>query len=55
MKAFIYQILLAFLGIADMKIIHRDMKLSNVLITRDLRIKVADFGLAKSSHNNDRD
>lgn len=55
MKVFAYQILLAFLGIADINIIHRDMKLSNVLISLDLSLKVADFGLAKSSHEKDRD
>lgn len=38
-----------------MNIIHRDMKLSNVLISKNLRLKVADFGLAKSSHEKDKD
>lgn len=31
------------------------MKLSNVLISNDLKIKVADFGLAKSSHEKSMD
>lgn len=54
-KIFSYQILLAFLGIGDKEIIHRDMKLSNILITSKLHVKVADFGLAKSGNQKDTD
>ncbi len=31
----------------DKKIIHRDMKLENILINKRLECKVADFGFAK--------
>ncbi|KAL4455499.1 hypothetical protein ABPG74_012651 [Tetrahymena malaccensis] len=47
-KLFTYQILVGFISIHELDIIHRDMKLQNILINKNFECKIADFGLAKS-------
>ena len=37
------------------KVIHRDIKLGNILLTKDMKLKVCDFGLsAKLTHDDER-
>ena len=47
------QLFEALYYIHDKKIIHRDIKSSNVLITNRHQLKLADFGLARSTMAND--
>lgn len=37
--------------IHDKKIIHRDLKLQNVILTQDKHCKIIDFGLARKVRN----
>lgn len=47
LRPFILQIAQGVAYLHELKIIHRDLKLSNILLTTDMKIKIADFGLAK--------
>jgi len=48
MQYIIYQLLKCLRYIHSGELIHRDLKPSNLLIDSDCKVKVADFGLARS-------
>ncbi|GAB6031374.1 Serine/threonine-protein kinase plk4 [Chamberlinius hualienensis] len=45
-RPFMRQIVEGVLYLQSQNIMHRDLKLSNLLLTNDMKIKIADFGLA---------
>lgn len=45
-RHFMYQIITGMLYLHSHGILHRDLTLSNLLLTRNMNIKIADFGLA---------
>ncbi|EAR97475.1 Serine/Threonine kinase domain protein (macronuclear) [Tetrahymena thermophila SB210] len=49
---FIQQLKSAFQEIRRLKFVHRDLKLANILLTKDLTVKLGDFGFAKHFDDN---
>lgn len=45
------QLALGLQHIHDNKVLHRDLKTQNVLITRDNYVKIGDFGISKQLEN----
>ena len=45
-RYYMHQILLGCYYLHQRKIIHRDLKLGNLLLNDDLQVKIGDFGLA---------
>mmetsp|Transcript_7742 Transcript_7742/g.8881 ORF Transcript_7742/g.8881 Transcript_7742/m.8881 type:complete len:399 (+) Transcript_7742:72-1268(+) len=52
-KEFYAGILLALRALNEFGVIHRDVKVENILITNDLVVKLADFGLCEFTHTPD--
>lgn len=46
-KHFFFQLLCGVKYLHDNRIIHRDLKPGNLLVTRDCRLRITDFGLAR--------
>ena len=46
-KLFIKGILEALVAMHNKNIVHRDLKLDNIMITDDYKLKLADFGISK--------
>ena len=46
-KSYLYQLLKGMAYIHKYKILHRDLKPQNLLISNDNILKIADFGLAR--------
>lgn len=50
-KFFLVQLISACQYMHDMSVIHRDLKLGNLFLDRNMNIKVGDFGLAALIEN----
>ncbi len=44
---FMYQLLCGLKYLHDNRIIHRDLKPGNLLVSRDCRLRITDFGLSR--------
>ena len=54
-RFYLRQIALALKDFQEQRIIHRDLKLGNLLLTGDMEIRISDFGLAaKLGHPGER-
>ena len=52
-QCYMKQILDGIFFIHNNKILHRDIKTANILVTKDHQIKIADWGLARSYNSNE--
>ena len=52
-KFFMRQVVNGLMYLHHNKIIHRDIKLGNILLTKHMQIKIADFGLSEQMWNLD--
>ncbi len=53
-KKILFEILQGVNYIHSCKVIHRDIKSQNILISKELNVKIADFGLARTYSNEQR-
>lgn len=54
-KYFFFQLLCGLKYLHDNKIIHRDLKPGNLLVSKDCKLRITDFGLAREKPDNIED
>ncbi len=54
-KYFLFQLLCGLKYLHDNKIIHRDLKPGNLLVSKDCKLRITDFGLARERPDNIED